>query len=115
MKERVVKCQETKKSLSKHIEYIKANIFDQKMKAKEFNSFFTNIEPECASKILNLPLTFVLNMTSSTTSLQERDLKNEELKSAQATNKSAGYNGINFNVAKNIFGRLLKNTSLILH
>ena len=30
MKERVAKCQETKKSLSKHIEYIKANIFDQK-------------------------------------------------------------------------------------
>ena len=69
--------------------------------------------PELASKMPNskIPMTFEFYMTSSTTFLQERDLTNEEFKSvffSLVTNKSAGYDGLSFNVVKNNFHSLLK-------
>ena len=73
MKKPIGKCQETASALPKHIEHNKVNIFDQKLWAKNFN----NIEPEVALKIPNSPVTFESYMTSPTSFLQEKNLKNE--------------------------------------
>ena len=50
MKELISKPQETTKILSKHIQHNKINIFDLKVIAEEFNTFFINMKLRIASK-----------------------------------------------------------------
>lgn len=50
MKELISKPQETTKILSKYIQHNKINIFDLKIIAEEFNTFFINMKLRIASK-----------------------------------------------------------------
>ena len=84
----------------------KADIFDTKTMADEFNKFFTNIGTDLANKIPNASKRFDFYITKVNTSMESQSLSIKELKDAFFSlkiNKSPGHDGMSFNVIKKCF------------
>ena len=78
-------------------------ISDQKDIAKHFNEYFINVGPNLASNIPDTGQDFKSYLTENTLVQEESILTDEEFEKAffsLKTNKSPGYDDINFNVIK---------------
>ena len=79
--------------------------------AASFNKFFTEIGPNLATDIYPSLVTFEKYLKSFHKNQKENDLTINELKESffsLKTNKSPGYDDINFNVIRQCFGSLHK-------
>ena len=84
-------------------------ISDQKDIAKHFNEYFINVGPNLASNIPDTGQDFKSYLTENTLIQEESILTDEEFEKAffsLKTNKSPGYDDINFNVIKHIYGTI---------
>ena len=107
----MVKKKEIGHELPKHMIINGINIFDEETIATSFNKYFVNVGPNLASKIQCTDKKFEDFLTKSITILQRKDLSDNELKDAfysLKTNKSSGYDDINFDAIRNAFGSLIK-------
>ena len=109
MKELIGKARNTKSSLSIKLVIEKKEVTEIKDIAEEFNNFFTNVGPNLAKKVPNSSnsITSFLNETRSI--MEKNSLSINELKEAfflLKTNKSPGYDDINFNVVKKCSGEI---------
>ena len=88
---------------------VKVDLFDQTKIAHEFNSFFTNIGKNLASKIPNASTQFEYFVNKSDFAMETKPLSMNELKDAfysLKSNENPGYDYISYNVIKKCFGSL---------
>ena len=96
----------------------KLDLFDETEIAHEFNSFFTNIGKNLASKIPNASTPFEYFVNRSDFVMETKPLSVNELKDAfysLKSNKSLGYDDISYNVIKNCFASLCEPLNLDSH
>ena len=96
-------------NLSRKITVNKVGLFDQTKIVYEFNSFFTNIGKNLASKIPNASTSFEYFVNKSDFVMETKPLSMNELKYAfysLKSNKSQGYDNISYNVIIKCFGSL---------
>ena len=77
--------------------------------AKEFNNFFMNFGPNLAKKVPNSSNSFTSFLNQTHSIMKKNSLSINQLKEALfslKTNKSPGYDDINFNVVKKCFGEI---------
>ena len=77
--------------------------------AEKFNNFFTNVEPNLVKKVPNSSNLFTSFLNQIHSIMEKTPLSINELKEAfflLKTNKSPGYEDINFNVVKKCFGEI---------
>ena len=87
----------------------KVDLFDQTKIAHEFNSFITNIGKNLASKVPNASTPFEYFVNKSDFVMETKPLSMNELKDtfySLESNKSPGYDDINYDVIKKCFGIL---------
>ena len=109
MKELIGKMTLKSSNLPRKITVNKVDLFDQTKIAHEFNSFFTNIGKNLASKIPNASTPFEYFVNKSDFVMETKPLSMNELKDAfysLKSNKSPGYDDISYNVIKKCFGSL---------
>ena len=105
MKEILGKCTKRSSTLPTKITVNKTDIFDAAKVADEFNKFFTNIGTDLAKKISNASKPFDSYITKANISVESHPLSINELKDAFFSfkiNKIPGYDGVSFNVIKNV-------------
>ena len=105
MKEILRKCITKSSTLPTKITVNKTDISDVKQIADEFNKCFTNIGIDLANKTPNASKSFDSYITKVNTSMEFQPLSINELKYAFFSfkiNKSPGYDGLSFNVIKNV-------------
>ena len=78
----LVKKKEIGHHLPKHMIINGINIFDEETIATSFNKYFVNVGPNLASKIQCTDKKFEDFLTKSITTLQRKDLSDNELKDA---------------------------------
>ena len=118
MKELIGKSGIDHSSLAQKIVIDKTEIFDETKIANEFNKFFINIGPKLAQKIPQPLKPFQSYMNRVNSEMENKPIIVNELKEALYSlkyNKSAGYDGINYNVAKNRFGEFCDPLLLIFN
>ena len=96
-------------NLSRKVTVNEVDLFDQKKWAHEFNSFFTNIGKNLASKIPNASTPFKYFGNKADFVMETKPLSMNELKDAfysLKSNKSPGYDNISYNVIKKCLGSL---------
>ena len=96
-------------NLPRKIAINKDDLFDQTKIAHEFNSFFTNIGKNLASKIPNASTPFEYFVNKSDFVMETKPLSMNELKDAfysLKSNKSSGNDDISYNAIKKCFGGL---------
>ena len=109
MKELIGKMTIKSSNLPRKITVNKVDLFDQTKIAHEFNSFFTNIGKNLASKIPNASTPFEYFVNKSDFVMETKPLSMNELKDAfysLKSNKSPGYDDVSYNVIKKCFGSL---------
>ena len=111
MKELIGKVELKSSSLPQKISVNKEDLFDETKIAHEFNSFFTNVRKNLASKIPNASTPFKYFVNKSYFVKETKPLSMNELKDAfysLKSNKSPGYDDISYNVIKKCCGSLFK-------
>ena len=109
MKELIGKMTLKSSNLPRKITVNKVDLFDQTKIAHEFNSFFTNIGKNLASKIPNASTPFEYFVNKSDFVMETKPLSMNELKDAfysLKSNKSSGNDDISYNVIEKCFGSL---------
>ena len=109
MKELIGKVKLKSSNLPRKITVNKVDLFDQTKIAHEFNSFFTNIGKNLASKIPNASTPFEYSVNKSGFVVETKPLSVNELIDAfysLQSNKSPGYDDISYIVIKKCFGSL---------
>ena len=103
MKELIGKVTLKSSNLPRIITVNKIYLFDETKIAHDFNSFFTNIGKNLASKIPNASTPFEYFVNKSDFVMETKPLSMNELKDAfysLKSNKSPGYDNISYNVIK---------------
>ena len=111
IKEAIGKEKIKQQNFPKKIRVGEKEITDLKAIAANFNKFFTEIGPNLAKDIYPSLVTFETYLKRFHKNQKENDLTINELKEAffsLKTNKSPGYDDINFNVIRQCFGSLHK-------
>ena len=111
IKEAIAKEKIKQQNFPKKICVGEKEITDLKAIAANFNNFFTEIGPNLAKDIYPSLVTFETYLKRFHKNQKENDLTINELKEAffsLKTNKSPGYDDINFNVIRPCFGSLRK-------
>ena len=109
MKELIGKAQKIEPRFPKKLVIDNNDIMDPKEMAEKFINFFTNIGPNLASKIPKATKPFLDFVKQAPTTMAQKELSVSELKEAffsLKSNKSSGYDDINFNVVGKCFGEL---------
>ena len=109
MRELIWKVTLKSSNLPRKITVNKVDLFDQTKIAHEFNSFFTNIGKNLASKIPNASTPFEYFVNKSDFVMETKPLSMNELKDAfysLKSNKSSGNDDISYNAIKKCFGGL---------
>ena len=118
MKELIGKSGIENSSLPQKIVIDKTEIFGETKIANEFNKFFINIGPKLTQKIPQPLKFFESYMNRVNSEMKKKTITVNELKEALYSlkyNKSAGYDDINYNVAKNRFGEFCDPILLIFN
>ena len=108
MKKLKGKARNTESSLPIKLVLEKKEVTEIKDIAEEFNNFFTNVGPNLAKKVPNSSNLFTSFLNQTHCNGKKLTI-NKELKEAffsLKTNKSPGYDDINFNVVKKCFGEI---------
>ena len=111
MKEIIGKTRKAESVLPRKLVVNNVTITTAKDKAKHFNNFFTNIGPNLAKNIPTAAKPFQSYISQVNTTMSEYPLSINELKEAffsLKSNKSPGYDEINFNIVRKCFGQLNK-------
>ena len=111
MKELIVKVTLKSSNLPRKITVNKVDLFNETKIAHEFNSFFTDVRKNQASKIPNPSTLFEYFVNRSDFVMETKSLSMNELKDAfysLKNNKSPGFDDISYNVIKKCFGSLYK-------
>ena len=109
MKEIIGKARNTESSLPIKLVIEKKEVTEIKDIAEKFNNFFTNVGPNIAKKVPNSSNSFTSFLNQTHSIMEKNSLSINELKEtffSLKTNKSPGYDDINFNVAKKCFGEI---------
>ena len=109
MKELIVKVRNTESSLPIKFAIEKEEVTEIKDIAQEFNNFFTIVGPNLAKKVPNFSNSFTSFLNQTQSIMEKNSLSINELKEAffsLKTNKSPGYDDINYNVVKKCFGEI---------
>ena len=109
MKELIGKARNTESSLPIKLVIEKTDLTEIKDIAEEFNNFFTNVGPNLAKKVPNSSNSFTSFLNQTHSIMEKNSLSINELKEAFfsiKTNKSPGYDDINFNVVKKCYGEI---------
>ena len=88
---------------------LKKEVTEIKDIAEEFNNFFTNVGPNLAKKVPNSSKSFTSFLNQTHSIMEKNSLSINELNEdffSLKTNKSPGYDNINFNVVKKCFGEI---------
>ena len=108
MKELIGKARNTESSLPIKL-VIEKEVTKIKDIAEGFNSFFTNVGRNLAKKVPNSSNSFTNFLNQTHSIMKKNSLSINELKEtffSLKTNKSPGYDDINFNVVKKCFGEI---------
>ena len=109
MKELIGKACNTESSLPIKLVIEKKEVTEIKDIAEEFNNFLTNFGPNLAKKVPNSSNSFTSFLNRTHSIMEKNSLTINELKEdffSLKTNKSPGYDDINFNVVKKCFGEI---------
>ena len=109
LKEITGKVQKKNQSLPTTLETENRIISDKNAIAEEFNTFFTNIGPNLANKILQISKTFDQYFSPVDTQLNHHDLTLKEFETAYKSlkrNKASGIDDINSNIVLDFFEEL---------
>ena len=109
MKQVIGKRESDKSSFPQKIFIDKTEIVGETKSGHEFNKFITNIGRKLAQKILQLLKHFESYMNRVNSEMKNKPTTASELKEvfcSLKTSKSAGYDGISYNIVKNCFGEL---------
>ena len=109
MKEIIGKARNSESSLPIKLVIEKKEVTEIKDIAEKFNNFFTNVGPNLAKKVPNSSNSFTSFLNQTHSIMEKNSLSINELKEtffSLKTNKSPGYDDINFNVVKKCFGEI---------